>query len=1116
MEQQMATLNGLKTLRSVSAENYSAIILEFENDTNLDTISVDIRDKIDLVAGAWSDRISKPIVLKLNPDMMPITVAAVSKDDTDNSGVSDLLNRQLLRLLEGTDGVASVSTAGLVENSIHVALNQEKIDSANEAMQQAVIEQFGGAYDLVSEGLKQAESQAGTLDDAKKQIVTAQEGLATQFDALRLMLLQKSAELAGLIAQNPDQAETLVPQLTAVTLALLDLDDQKDVAYSKLANSMSEVVAARAMLQMTVAQLESSLAELESSRDAAVDAANLTGFLTMSNVSAIIAAQNLDMPAGYVTDGSRELMVSVGDRIKNVQELKDLVVMDASMPGMDPIRLSDVADVTEFSSAGETYAKINGQDGVMLTFQKQSDYPTTEVAGNIQDKFAQLEETYPGLHFVTLSDQGEYIYMVINSVLENLLMGAVLAILILLFFLRDIRPTLITALSIPISLTFAVVLMYFTGVTLNVISLAGLAVGVGMLVDNSIIVIENIFRLRNLGLSKIQAALTGVSQMAGAITSSTLTTICVFFPLVFVEGITKQIFTDMALTVTYSLLASLIIALTLVPAMGSTMLNKTGESSVLKRSSRTMEWYCRTVEKGLRHKAVVLVAAVLLFALSAGLSVVKGFEYMPTMASPEISATITLPDDNTLEETAATSDKIAAELATLKGVRTVSTMLASDQAVLMGFGGQAKDYSEVSLYVLLEEDQLRQNQAVTEKIKALALDNGGEASVYGGADISGSSALGGGGVSIQVYADDLDQLRLAAADIEEKLSGIEGLEDVSDSSKGTLPEFRITVDKDAAMAKGLTVAQVYAQIAGMLADSQTATSMMFDDNQRDVVVTGNALEAKTIDALKDLTVLSQNLTTGKTTTVALRDIADFSEDKTLESITHVQQNRALEVSAAVKEGYNVTLVTGQARDALETLDLPKGTSYEFSGEEKAIMDAMTQLLQMLALGLLLIYLVMVAQFQSLMSPFIVMFTVPLAFTGGLLALLIAGKEISVVSMIGFILLNGVVVNNAIVLIDTMNRFRTEGMERREAIIEAGAARLRPVLMTAITTILGLLPLALGFGTGAELIQPVAIVCVGGLLYATLTTLLVIPVMYDIFARKNLTVISDEELTVADL
>lgn len=1116
MEQQMATLGNLESMRSISAENYSTIILEFKNETNLDTISVDIRDKIDLVAGQWGEMVGKPIVLKLNPDMMPITVAAVTMEGSDNAKTSDFLNKELLRRLEGTDGVASVSTAGMVENTIQVDLNKDKIDDMNNQVSDALIDKFGGAYGTVSAGIRSAKEQQTSLSEGKQKIIDAQLGLSEQFDSIQIMLLLKSAELATSLAENPSMAESLMPEIQAVAAGLLQLNDQKDVAYATLSNSMSEVVAAQAMLQVTLMQLESSLAEVESARDAAVSSANLTGMLTMDNVAAIIAAQNLDMPAGYVQDGNSEIMVSVGDKFKSIDEIKDLVILDLGIDGVEPILLSDVADISNFNSAGETYAKINGEDGVLLTFQKQSNYATTKVAQNIQEKFSDLEDKYEGLKFTTLSDQGEYIYIVINSVLDNLWIGALLAIMVLIFFLRDFRPTLITALSIPISLIFAIVLMYFTDVTLNVISLAGLAVGVGMLVDNSIVVIENIFRLRGLGLSRVQAALSGVSQMAGAITASTLTTVCVFLPLVFVEGITKQIFMDMALTVTYSLMASLLVALTLVPALGRSLLVKTGESSILHHNSKTLEKYKQLVAFSVKHKAWVLLLSILLLVLTASLSYAKGFEYMPTMASPEISATIEFPSDNTLKETETASDTISNTLSSMEGVETVSVMLASDSGGMFGMGGTATDFSTVSLYILLDEDQVEQNAAVTEKIKSLSEKNMGKATVYGGADISNSSALGGGGISISVYADDLDHLRTSVQKIEKALSKVKGVEEVSDSSEETVPELRITVDKNKAMENGLTVAQVYAQISSLLTEKKTATSIQYLGNTREVVVTTD--ETKNLDAesVENLTLTTSGGTTGQVGIVKLSDIATISQDETLKSISHLEQNRAVSVTATILEDENVTLVTDQAKDQVAELDLPADITYEFEGEDKAIMDAMEQLILMMALGLLLIYLIMVAQFQSLLAPFIVMLTVPLAFTGGLIALLISGKEISVVSMIGFIMLMGIIVNNAIVLIDTMNRFRIDGMEKREAIIAAGAARLRPVLMTAVTTVLALIPMALGFGTGAELIQPVALVCVGGLTYGTFMTLLVIPALYDWLGAKKISVISEEELTIRDL
>jgi multidrug efflux pump subunit AcrB len=1116
MEQQMATLGNLESMQSISSENYSTIILEFKNETNLDTISVDIRDKIDLVAGQWGEMVSKPIVLKLNPDMMPITVAAVTMEGKSNADTSDFLNKELLRRLEGTDGVASVSTAGMVENTIQVNLNQEKIEQMNEKVRAALIDQFGGAYGTVSSGIKTAKEQQVSLTEGKKSIIDAQLGLAEQFDATRIMLLINRTELLGALAANPAMAGSIMPQIQAVDAGLAKLDDQKDLAFANLSNSMAEITASEAMLQVTLNQLESSLTEVVSARDASIATANLTGMLTMENVSAIIAAQNLDMPAGYVKDGTTEIMVSVGDKLKSAEEIKDLVILDLGIDGIDSILLSEVADIINFNNSGETYAKINGEDGVLLTFQKQSNYATTLVAQNIQEKFSDLEQQYDGLKFTTLSDQGEYIYIVIDSVLGNLWIGALLAVLVLIFFLRDFRPTLITALSIPISLTFAIVAMYFTGVTLNVISLAGLAVGVGMLVDNSIVVIENIFRLRGLGLSKIQAALTGVSQMAGAITASTLTTVSVFLPIVFVEGITKQIFMDMALTVTYSLMASLLIALTLVPALGRFLLVKTGETSVLNSKSKTLAKYKQLVAYALMHKRWVLVISVVLLFATAGLSYVKGFEYMPSMASPEISANLEFPVENTLEETAKASDSISDSLQSMTGVDTVSVMLSSDSGGMFGMGGAATDFSSVSLYILLDEDQVAQSAAVTEKIKTLAEKYSAKAEVFGGADISSSSALGGGGISISVFADDLDQLRTSALAIEKELVGLKGIEEVSDSMEGTVPEIRITVDKNKAMENGLTVAQVYAQISSLLTENKTATSIRYQGNSRDVVVTSDKTTDLNVQSIENLMLTFSEGQTGQTGTVKLADIATIARDETLRSISHMDQNREITVTATILEEENITLITNAAKERVDKLDLPEGATYEFEGENKAIMDAMEQLILMMALGLLLIYLVMVAQFQSLRAPFIVMLTVPLAFTGGLISLLLAGKEISVVSMIGFIMLMGIIVNNAIVLIDTMNRFRMEGLEKKEAIIEAGAARLRPVLMTAVTTVLALIPMAFGFGTGAELIQPVALVCVGGLTYGTFMTLLVIPALYDWLGAKKISVISEEELTIRDL
>ena len=904
-------------------------------------------------------------------------------------------------------------------------------------------------------------------------------------------------------------------------------------------------------MESTVNQLQSALSQLQSSKEAALASADMTGVITMQNISAILSAQNFSMPAGYITDGKAEVLVSVGDKIKDKDELENLILFDMGIDGIDPIRLSDVATVTYTDDDAETYARINGNNGVLLSFTKQSSYATADVSENIADKFAQLEKEYKddGLSFTTLYDQGDYIHIVINSVLQNLLVGAILAILILLVFLRDLRPTIITAVSIPLSVIFAIVLMYFSGVTLNMISLAGLAIGVGMLVDNSIVVVENIYRLRAMGYSRVQSAVSGAVQVAGAITASTLTTICVFVPIIFVDGMTRDIFTDLALTVAYSLMASLLIALTLVPAMARGMLRKETRMTVLSQTGRFMDKYRTAVRWALCHKRIVLIAAVVLLAGSSGLALMRGLSFMPSMSTPQISATIQMPKESTLKETSDTTDRIVREVRKVDGVETVGAMLSSDTLGMMGISGMSQDVTSTMVYIILDENKVNNGKIIARKMDKLAKKYNCE--ITTSADMDLSSVMGGSGVEIKLYSEDLTRLRSAGLAIEKKLKGMKSLEDVSTIDEDSSEELHVVVNKNLAMKQGLTVAQVYQQISAKLTKESTATTLSESDAGMDVVVensTNGKFTREDLENMKlttssgassgsaagsgaaasggsmsgasgDASGASASASSGSSgsSEVTLSSIADIKTTASLSEINHENQKRSLSVTASVRDGYNVTHVNSDVQKMVKKEKLiPSGVKVDYGGENEEIMHSMKQMMLMLLVGLILVYLVMVAQFQSLRSPFIVLFTIPLAFTGGMLALLICGQDVSVVSMMGFVMLMGVVVNNAIVLVDCINRFRLEGMDMESAVIEAGAVRMRPVLMTAITTILGLLPLALGFGTGAEMMQPVAIVCIGGLLYATLTTLLVIPIMYRIFARKRMEKIREEELEVVNV
>lgn len=1156
MEQQLATLANIKNVTSVSASNYSMIQMEFSDDVNMDAISVDIRDKISQIEGNLPETAGTPVVMKISTDMMPVVTAAVGMKGKPAGEVSRFVKEELQSSLSGVEGVASVSTMGMVSDNIQIVLSQEKIDEINQKISAAISSSLGEAESQITSGMGAAASGKQQIRDGKEAIAEGQRQAAEQLAAMKKQLTDSRQQLTDLKKQGPAlklllkeydnavasgnqtliqmieqqiemtgmtvdtlrkavaQLDTIDEQIAAVDAALKNLEVEGAAASFTLGNRYADLAAAESTIDATVNQLQSALSQVQSSQEAALASADMTGVLTMSNISAILSAQNFSMPAGYITDGQAKILVSVGNKIKDKDELESLILIDMGIDGVEPVRLSDIGTVTYANQAEDTYAKINGQNGVLLSFTKQSSYATAVVADNISAKFAQLESEYDDLEFTMLSDQGEYIHLVINSVLQNLLMGAVLAILILLFFLRDIRPTIITAVSIPISVIFAVVLMYFSGVTLNMISLSGLAIGVGMLVDNSIVVVENTYRLRALGYSRVQSAVSGAVQVAGAITSSTLTTICVFVPIIFVDGMTKDIFMDLALTVAYSLIASLIVALTLVPAMAKGLLSNDTKKSILSQEGKTIKSYKKLAAWSLGHKKTLIIASVAILAVSAALAFSRGFSYMPSMSTPQISAVIKMPDESTLEETSEVTDAVSEEIRKIDGVKTVGAMLSSDTLGMIGMSSGQQDVTSTMLYIILDENKADNGKLINKKLEKLAKKYDCEITTSSGMDMS--SMMGGSGVAVNLYSDDLDLLRSTGAAIEKELRGMKQLEDVSDVNEDSTDELKVVVNKNLAIKEGLTTAQVYQQIASKLTEESSATTLNDENGTVDVVVENSTAGKFTKGDLLNMK-LTADKSDGTKSEVTLSTIATVENGASLDAINHDNQNRTLSVSAAVKDGYNVTHANDAVKNMIEKKDLvPDGVKISYGGETQEIMDAMRQMVLMLIVGLILVYLIMVAQFQSLRSPFIVLFTIPLAFTGGMLALLICGQDVSVVSMMGFVMLMGVVVNNAIVLVDCINRFRLEGMEMDEAIINAGAVRMRPVLMTAVTTILGLLPLAIGIGTGAEMVQPVAIVCIGGLIYATLMTLVIIPVMYRIFAKKHMENVKDEELEVLNV
>ena len=940
------------------------------------------------------------------------------------------------------------------------------------------------------------------------------DGLEKSLAAMKreLVKMETSLQSQGYDPNNLDVAiTTLKDMLSAVEFGMETLtgilDNVKDLMSGGIGSLGSSMGMGGSSMDSAMEQIDEGFEAIEEGRQDAIKQADLNNIITMDMVTQILTAQNFSMPAGYVAQDGISYMVSVGDEITTAEELENLLLFDMGMEGIDPIYLRDVASVALMDNQADTYAKLNGENGVMLSFEKQSTYATAETSNNINARFRELEQEYPGLKFVPLMDQGDYIYLIVESILSSLLLGAVFAILVLYLFLKDLRPTFITLCSIPISVIFAIVLMYFSGVTINMISLSGLAVAVGMLVDNSVVVIENVYRLRSKGANAIQAAVSGAKQVAGAVTSSTLTTVCVFLPIVFVEGITRQLFTDLALTMTYALMASLVVSLTLVPAMASGMLRKEKQTKH-PVMDRLLKSYQSLAGWALDHKGIVLAAALVLLLVTGLISLSGGFIFMPEMDMPNVSLTVDMPEDSTMEEASALADEVLRRIDTVEGIATVGAMMSTDAAAI---GGVSEENHSLTVYITLE-DETASGIAVSKQIEDLCADMACE--VTGSSAMMDISALSGSGIGVQVFADDMDALQEGAKKAAAILSQVEGVEEVTDGLEEAAPALHISIDRNKAMEKGITVAQIYMELATALTETKNAVTLEVKDNSTDVIIERPEGTKQTVDSLKDyaFTVTKQE---GEKEEFLLSDVAQIQETSSLTSIPRIGQRRYLTVTGTLGPGYNVTLVTADAQAALETADLGEGVSIVFSGESETIMEAVEQLLLMLLLGILLVYLVMVAQFQSLKSPFIVMFTIPLAFTGGFLGLLLCGMEVSVISLIGFVMLTGIIVNNGIVLVDYINQLRQDGMERRAAILEAGETRMRPILMTTITTILGLVDMAVRQSAGTTLMRPIAVVCIGGLIYATAMTLFVVPCIYDLLNKKELRNIRQEDLKLLD-
>ena len=897
---------------------------------------------------------------------------------------------------------------------------------------------------------------------------------------------------------------------SALNSAQTTLDSNKeslDSAQDQITEGWDSIADAKKQLADGWDQYNTSLENFEAQKAEALRNANADQLVNMQTLSQLIYAQNFAMPAGYLDDAEdNSWLLKVGSNYESVDELSNIVL--TNIEDIGDVRLCDVADITVIDNADDSYARLNGQSAVVLSVFKSSTAGTNEVSKNIAAAISELEEQYPGLSVLTLMDQGDYITMIINGVLQSMIVGAALAILILALFLKDVKPTIVVAVSIPLSVLTALILMYFTDISLNMMSLSGLALGIGMLVDNSIVVIENIYRLRSKGVGAARAAVQGTRQVAGAIIASTLTTVCVFLPMVFTAGTVRELMMPISLTIIFTLAASLLIAMTVVPAAGSTLLRNSKEKKH-PFFDKVQDIYGKMLAFCLKVKVVPLTIAIGLLVYSIWAVMRMGIVMIPDMTSNQIEISVQMPEDTDKEECYKRADQVLDAMTTIDGIGDVGAMAGGDTTLVASSSGMSDStYDQFTFLVLTENENAGKEEVnrICREIEERTADIDCELTISTG--MSEMSTMMGSGLSVKVYGDDLDTLTKITQDICDLAATIPGYENISNGQEEPDQVIRLVLDKDAAMRTGLTVAQIFSELNGKLTESTDAATVTIDGEDMKIVVK-DGREPLTRENLLDYNFEIQTTDDNGNTVTEDHPLSEFATlklEEGVQSINRENQSRYMTVTATVAEGSNATLLSRELQPLIDAYELPDGYTIDTAGESDMVNQMVIQMSKVLLLGLALIYLVMVAQFQSLLSPFIVLFTVPLAFTGGLIGLLLMNEPLSVMGMMGFVVLLGTVVNNGIVFVDYANQLRVGGLERREALIATGKTRMRPILMTALTTILAMASLLFGDDLSSQMSKGMAIVVAGGLAYATLMTLFIIPVMYDIlFKRKPLQV-----------
>jgi len=820
--------------------------------------------------------------------------------------------------------------------------------------------------------------------------------------------------------------------------------------------------------------------------------------ISINQLVQVLQFGNMNLPAGHIVKQKKEYLLRTIGEYSSLDELRQTVVM--VYKGV-PIRLTDVAEVIDHTKELRGFARAGGIEGAVVMVRKQSGANTVDVANAVKKKWEELEKQFPeDIKSYPMFDQGKIVSKVTSRTMTSGLWGALLAVIVLYLFLRNLRPTFAITLAIPLSIATTFIPMYFAGYTLNIMTLAGLALGVGMLVDNAVVVIESIFRHLEEGKSRIEAAKLGASEVGTAITASTLTTMIVFLPMVFIKGIAGKLTHGLALTIACALFASLFVALTIVPMVASKLFSRrTGEDKKIGSErrfwGRFMDGYRNFLASMLRHRALVILTVTLVFIGAIVLAFFMPREFVPPSDTEFVMFNLSLPVGSSLEELTGVANTIEDIIKLEEGVEVVVSVLGVNE-MMQGDPAAPEGVNEALVMAQLEEkgERKRSSMEIQESIRKHLVSLSLEGVEWDFYDMSRMMTGGGASqkpINMKIFGKDLDTLNQIAEDIKTAIKDVQGVRDIESSLQKAKPELHIRPDRMTASLRALSVGQIATAMQTAM-DGKVATRYREGGDEIDVRVELQDKDTKTLDEIKQTFITSP-----LGTQVRLEEVTKIEEARGPVKLTRENRKRTISVGANISDRDLGSAMKDIQNTVDKTVKLPAGYFIEYGGEFEQMMETFIALGVALILAILLMYMIMAALFESLVLPFSVIFTLPLAIIGVILGLFVTGTSISMTSLMGVLILFGIVVNNAIVLVDYVNQLRSRGMERNEAIVQGASIRFRPIFITAFTTILALVPMAISRSEGAEMRAPMAISVIGGLLVATILTLVIVPVVYSI-------------------